>query len=172
MQSIAQASADRDAERLGAINDHLETLEHHARKVADNTGKLREIMELRIWTLYELGNVLNEIAPHGGPRWQGGNLDVTLSKLGISPKLSAKARKVAEIHQEDIRVFIEESGDEINLSYLLRLDTEEKTDPPEWDEDAEWRTVVAVVQDYYYKTENEERAWMCSDFLGRAKDED
>lgn len=133
-----------DTSELADINTHLETLEYHARKVKDNTGKLREIVILRIEVLRKLGAELNRLAPHGGARLPGGIL--TLEKLGISPKLSVKARRLSEIHEEDVRVFIEESGDELNISHLLKLHTESETEPPE--KVVEWRTVKSVLDDY------------------------
>jgi hypothetical protein len=164
-RQMIQAAQDLDAGKLNNIEDRLETLEHHARKVKDNTGQLREIMKLRIWNLYHLGQVLNELTPHGGSRFRGVNLDMTLMDLGINKNMSARARKIAAMDTEDIRTFIDESGNEINVSHLLRLHTESTAPPPEWDEEANWRTVRAVVRDFYDKAQDEERLNKCAEFL-------
>ena len=121
-------------------------------------------MRLRIWNLYHLGQVLNEICPHGGARPQGVVL-TTLENYGIDWRLSTNSRKIAAMDTEDIRTFIDESGNEINVSHLLRLHTESTTPPPEWDEEANWRTVRAVVRDFYDKAQDEERLNKCAEFL-------
>ena len=157
MTALTQAVIDQDAEELSKIDKVMGTLIDHARKTNENTGKLRKLVEARIWLLYELGHILNDIAPHGGARSRGGDLENTLAKMGIHWRLSCRARDIAAIHPEDIRTFIDESGPEINVSHLLRLHTESTTDPPAWNDDQEWRTVLAVCRDYYEQGENEWR---------------
>lgn len=167
--AISAAAEKRDAVVLGVMHTQLETLEQHARKVKDDTGKLRQLTALRIWNLYHLGQVLNEICPHGGPRAHGVILQ-TLNDYGISPRLSIKSRRIAAMDTEDIRVFIDESGDEINLPHLLKLHTESTSEPPLWNEDANWRMVQSVVRDYVSKTENEDRWNIARDFLKASRE--
>jgi hypothetical protein len=142
-------------------------MELHARKVKDSTGKIREFTILRLWSLYHLGHVLNELCPHGGARPQGVVLN-KLAEFGIDWRLSVRSRDIAAIDTEDLRVFIEESGDAINVSHLLRLHTESETDPPAWDEEANWRMVISVVRDYFERGTDEYRLMLVKEFLGKA----
>ena len=162
--AISVAAENRDAQALGKMHTQLETLEQHARKVKDNTGRLRELTALRIWNLYHLGHVLNEICPHGGPRLQGVILQ-TLTDYGISPRLSINSRRIAAMDTEDIRVFIDESGDEINVTHMLKLHTESTTEPPAWDEESNWRMVLSVVRDFFGRASDEDRLAKCAEFL-------
>lgn len=163
-KQISTAYQNKDAARLADIDTGLSAMEAAARKLHKNTGLLRAIQIQRAWALVSLGEVLNETCPHGGARYPDGNLK-TLQDYGISPKLSAKARKLAEIDPQDIETFINESGDEINMSYLLRLHTESVTEPPGWDEEREWKTVLAVLSDYYASGTDEDRLALVAGIL-------
>jgi len=165
-QSLA-AYYEKDAEALMSINQGLEAAIEAGKKLKKSQGEMRHYHALHIWNMWRLGRVLEELAPHGGPRLAGANLETTLATLGISPELSAKSRIVAAVHQEDLRTFLDESGDEINLSHLLKLHTESTTEPPVWNDDAEWRMVISVLRDYLEHSTDEYRMSIISDVIDR-----
>lgn len=156
---------EHDAEALSKVNQGIEAAIEAGKKLKKSQGELREYHVIHILNMWRLGRVLEQIAPHGGARFKGRNLDDTLLSMGIDKHLSARSRRIAAVDYEDLRHFIEESGDDINLSYLLRLQTESTTEPPAWDEEAEWRMVQSVLRDYLARGTDEDRLAKVSGWL-------
>lgn len=167
---ILQAAEDKDVAKLSQIQNGIEATIEAGKKLKVSQGELRDAQAAYILNLHYLGRVLDDIVPHGGARYRGRNLEDTLLSLGVDKHLSAKARKYGEIDYEDIRLFIEEAGDEINPAFLLRLYTESTTEPKPYNDREAWRVVISTLQDYADKGQDGDRVAMVKGWLEEARD--
>jgi hypothetical protein len=134
-QLIIPDEIDKSIVRITTIGEAKEyrangqTLLRYVQEHGLGIGTANQVMKAILLTEHKLGTMLNELAPHGGdgPSKQGVNLD----SLGVAPWNSARWRKMAEIHPEDIRVYCDESTDIATRAGLLRLQTESITEPKE-----------------------------------------